>query len=40
MTDLISKELGKVCETSNPEIGKGMGIIKPSAPPMMPGMEL
>lgn len=40
LTDLISKELGKVCETSNPEIGKGMGIIKPSAPPMMPGMEL
>lgn len=40
LTDLISKELGKVCETSSPEIGKGMGIIKPSAPPMMPGMEL
>ena len=40
LTDLISKELGKVCETSSPEIGKGMGIIKPSAPPMMPGIEL
>ena len=40
LTDLISKELGKVCETSSPEIGKGMGIKKPSAPPMMPGMEL
>ncbi|EMF0596456.1 hypothetical protein ACH0DO_000934 [Enterococcus hirae] len=40
LTDLISKELGKVCETSSPEIGKGMGIIKPSAPLMMPGMEL
>ena len=40
LTDLISKELGKVCETSNLEIGKGMGIIKPSAPTMMPGMEL
>lgn len=40
LTDLISKEQRKVCETSNPEIGKGMGIIKPSAPPLMPGMEL